>query len=116
MDAETPPFYGRVAEQALLEGALGAAAWPFRVLYVWGIDGVGKTALLDRWAEQCAAAGIRALRLDGLDGALGPAIARAAGVAEAVKPARASPAGRFRRAPPGWTPATSGAGWRPAAR
>lgn len=57
-------FVGRTSERALFQSALVAAEWPFYVLYVYGPGGVGKTTLLNEFAQLCAQAGMRAIYLD----------------------------------------------------
>lgn len=55
---------GREEERRLLEEALAGGEPPFAVLYVFGIGGCGKTALLREFAYLCEEAGTRALYLD----------------------------------------------------
>jgi predicted ATPase len=44
-------FVGRSAELELVRTALDSAEPPFSVLYVYGPGGIGKSSLLDRFAE-----------------------------------------------------------------
>jgi hypothetical protein len=57
-------FVGRTRELDLGRTALDATDPPFSVLYVHGPGGVGKSALLDRFASLAASSGKRAVRLD----------------------------------------------------
>jgi hypothetical protein len=60
-------FVGRAAEIELFGLALDSAEPPFSILYVHGPGGVGKTSLLDAFAEQAAHGGVRVIRIDGRD-------------------------------------------------
>lgn len=60
-------FVGRSDELELFRSALGASPPPFSVLYVYGPGGIGKTTLLDVFAELATVAGARVVRLDGRD-------------------------------------------------
>ena len=55
---------GRSAELELFRSALGAAEPPFTVLFVHGPGGVGKSALLDAFADAAEEAGRHLVRLD----------------------------------------------------
>lgn len=66
-------FVGREHELELFSTALAARIPPFSVLNVHGPGGIGKTALLDRFAEMAAAAGAQVIRVDGRDLAPTPA-------------------------------------------
>ena len=57
-------FVGREAELSLLRSALDADPPPFSVLYLYGPGGIGKTALLDRYAALAADAGRPVVHLD----------------------------------------------------
>src|SRR5690606_8494575 len=57
-------FVGRAAELELLRSALDAGPPPFSVLYVHGPGGIGKTALLVRFAEHAVATGRTVIHLD----------------------------------------------------
>ena len=69
-------FVGRAAELDLFVAALGADDPDFRVLFVHGPGGVGKSSLLDEFARAADEAGARVVRLDarellgGTDGVL----------------------------------------------
>jgi predicted ATPase len=58
-------FVGRGGELELFRTALAAPEPPFTVLYVHGPGGVGKTALLQAFAETALDAGRVAIALDG---------------------------------------------------
>jgi hypothetical protein len=58
---------GRDAEVELFRAALDATELPFSVLHVHGPGGIGKTSLLDVFAELAAEAGGCVVRLDGRD-------------------------------------------------
>ncbi|BBL80981.1 hypothetical protein RxyAA322_28350 [Rubrobacter xylanophilus] len=55
---------GREAEKRLLQEAISSGEPPFGVLYVFGVGGSGKTALLREFAYLCGEAGVRAHHLD----------------------------------------------------
>ncbi len=57
-------FIGRSAELALFACALAAAEPPFFVLYMHGPGGVGKTALLQRFARMVQEEGMTAVAMD----------------------------------------------------
>lgn len=57
-------FVGRAAERALFQTALTEQEPPFRVLYVYGLGGVGKTMLLREFAALCADNGAHATLID----------------------------------------------------
>lgn len=65
-------FTGRARELAVLRAALSAAEPAVAVLVVWGPGGIGKTALLDRFADLAAAEGRGVVRLDGRDVPVSP--------------------------------------------
>jgi hypothetical protein len=58
-------FVGRAVELDLLRDALAAGAPPFAVLHLHGPGGVGKTALMQRFAREARAAGREAIVVDG---------------------------------------------------
>jgi hypothetical protein len=60
-------FVGRVSEIELFRVALDSAEPLFSALHVYGPAGIGKTRLLDVFAELAAAAGASVVRLDGRD-------------------------------------------------
>lgn len=60
-------FVGRAAEIELFRLALDSPEPPFSILYVHGPGGVGKTRLLDAFAEQAAHVGATVIRIDGRD-------------------------------------------------
>jgi hypothetical protein len=66
-------FVGRERELDLFRSALASRAAGFSVLNVHGPGGIGKTALLDRFADLALAASARVVRLDGRDLAPTPA-------------------------------------------
>ncbi|MGH3912328.1 MAG: ATP-binding protein [Pseudonocardiaceae bacterium] len=57
-------FFGRGRELELFETAMTAPVPPFAVLHVHGPGGVGKTALLRRFADLASAAGVRVVTVD----------------------------------------------------
>lgn len=57
-------FVGRRAELELVREAIGSGEPPFSVLFVHGPGGVGKTTLLERFAETASAADVETARLD----------------------------------------------------
>ena len=60
-------FVGRASEMELFRAALDLPEPPFPVLHIHGPAGIGKTSLLDVFAELAADAGARVVRLDGRD-------------------------------------------------
>jgi DNA-binding SARP family transcriptional activator len=58
-------FAGRADELALFAKALGEDEPDFAIVYVCGRSGIGKSALLNAFAQQCAAVDRPALLLDG---------------------------------------------------
>lgn len=60
-------FVGRVAELDLFRIALDADDLGFKVLFVYGPGGVGKSTLLDEYAAVAADAGACVVRVDGRD-------------------------------------------------
>ncbi|WP_161605983.1 AAA family ATPase [Microlunatus speluncae] len=58
-------FVGRTAEVELFESALAVPAESFSVLFVYGPGGIGKSSLLDAYADAAIRAGRQPLRLDG---------------------------------------------------
>ncbi len=59
-------FTGREHELAVFRDALSDGA-TVALLFLWGPGGIGKSALLDRYAETAGRAGCRVIRLDGRD-------------------------------------------------
>jgi len=57
-------FVGREAERALFQSALDAEQWPFFILHVFGPGGVGKTTLLQEFADGCRQQEVTAIWLD----------------------------------------------------
>ena len=57
-------FVGRSGELELFRAALDGEHQPLAVLHVYGPGGTGKTALLGAFADEAAAAGVTALRID----------------------------------------------------
>ncbi len=59
-------FVGRGVELALLRDAMMAPAhrWPFAVLHLWGVAGIGKSTLLDQYERHARAAGVPFWRMD----------------------------------------------------
>lgn len=57
-------WVGRTTELALFQEAITAPAWPFPVWMVTGPPGIGKTALLQRYAWLCREAGIPTVEVD----------------------------------------------------
>ncbi|MFJ2261582.1 AAA family ATPase [Streptomyces sp. NPDC087844] len=60
-------FVGRSEELSQFAAALDGAEGAFRVLYLHGPGGVGKSALLARFADEAQARGRRVIRVDGRD-------------------------------------------------
>jgi DNA-binding SARP family transcriptional activator len=60
-------FVGRSEALVLFNHALAQQEPPFAVLHIAGPAGIGKSALLNEFARQCASADALALRLDGRD-------------------------------------------------
>jgi hypothetical protein len=58
-------FVGRAAERAVFRSALAPDTAPFSVLYVHGPGGIGKSALLERFADDAQQAGREVVRVDG---------------------------------------------------
>lgn len=58
-------FVGRVSELELFRAALREQPSPFAVLYLHGPGGVGKTALLHRFAQEARGVGLAPVLLDG---------------------------------------------------
>jgi ABC-type transport system involved in cytochrome c biogenesis ATPase subunit len=56
---------GRADERALFRSALAADTAPFSVLYVHGPGGIGKSSLLQRFADDARQAGREVVRVDG---------------------------------------------------
>jgi hypothetical protein len=57
-------FVGRDTERALFQSALNHEKWPFFILHVFGPGGVGKTTLLQEFAELCLPHQVIPLSLD----------------------------------------------------
>jgi hypothetical protein len=57
-------FCGRKRELDLFRRALAGSSTPFSVLYVYGMGGVGKSALLDQCANEAERAGVLSVHLD----------------------------------------------------
>jgi len=57
-------FVGREAERSLFQSALDAEKWPFFILHVFGLGGVGKTTLLQEFAAGCRQQEVTAIWLD----------------------------------------------------
>ncbi len=61
-------FVGRVRELAEFEGALASALadsrWPFQVVHLWGVGGIGKTTLLRQFSDRARRVGVPFLELD----------------------------------------------------
>src|SRR5262245_35893228 len=55
---------GRDRELAFFRDALAGTSAPFSVLYVYGLGGVGKSALVDACVSEASRKGIATLRLD----------------------------------------------------
>lgn len=64
--ARARAFVGRAAELASFEAALCGAA-PYRVLFVHGAGGLGKTSLLHQFRVRAREAGLAVVRVDGED-------------------------------------------------
>ncbi|MGY1702845.1 hypothetical protein [Geodermatophilus sp. SYSU D00766] len=60
-------FTGRARELAVFRAALSDDGAAVALLYLWGPGGIGKSALLDRYADTARRDGCRVLRLDGRD-------------------------------------------------
>jgi MoxR-like ATPase len=60
-------FVGRTSEVELFRMALESAEPPFVLLHLNGPPGIGKTTLLDVYAELASDAGASVIRLDGRD-------------------------------------------------
>ena len=60
-------FVGRTSEIELFRMALESAEPPFVLLHLHGPPGIGKTSLLDVYAELASDAGASVIRLDGRD-------------------------------------------------
>lgn len=60
-------FVGRSSELELLRAALESAELPFSVLHIHGPGGIGKSRLLDAFAELAVDTGATVVRLDGRD-------------------------------------------------
>lgn len=58
-------FVGRESEQSLFQAALASPEPPFFVLYMHGLGGVGKTALLRELCALCSAGGVHCATVDG---------------------------------------------------
>jgi hypothetical protein len=58
-------LWGRERELAVFRSALTGSLAPFSVLYLYGLGGVGKSALLAECASEAARADVQTVRLDG---------------------------------------------------
>lgn len=63
-DARRARFVGRAAEQALFARALASDEADFALLWLVGPGGVGKSSLLERFAEMATASGAAPVRVD----------------------------------------------------
>ena len=91
-------FVGRAAEVELFRSAIDGSYPPWSVLYLHGPGGVGKTSLLEVFADLAVEAGARVARLDGRDlpsstQALLDALGEALAVPSAGAPIPAPPGG-----------------------
>jgi hypothetical protein len=76
-------FVGRASEVELFQMALESPEPPFLLLHLHGPPGIGKTSLLDVYAELASDAGANVIRLDGRDLVPSPpAVLQALGVRE----------------------------------
>lgn len=61
-------FVGRLPELAEFELALAAALadnrWPFHVMHLWGVGGIGKTTLIRQFSDRARRVGVPFLELD----------------------------------------------------
>lgn len=89
-------FVGRSYELALLQDAIRASSWPFQVLHLWGVGGIGKSTLLDAYERLAVAADMPFRRLDCRDLAPNPKDFTAAWNAHAVDLPDACRVGRQR--------------------
>lgn len=71
-------FVGRAPETELFRAALDSAEPPFSVLHIHGPAGIGKTSLLDVFAEVATGTGASVVRVDGRDLTPAPAAVLAA--------------------------------------
>jgi hypothetical protein len=79
-------FVGRTSEVELFRVALESPEPQFLLLYIHGPPGIGKTMLLDVYAEVAAEAGASVVRLDGRDLVPSPqAVLQALGVPEGLE-------------------------------
>jgi hypothetical protein len=60
-------FVGREAERAQFQKAISSQEPPFFVLYMHGLGGLGKTALMREFASLCGEAGVHTAFVDGRD-------------------------------------------------
>ena len=90
------PFVGRSVELALLEDAIVASGWPFLVLHLWGVGGIGKSTLLDQYQQAARAADMPFLLVDCRHIAPNPKDFTAAWNAHAAGLPEACPLGRRR--------------------